>query len=408
MRNRICILLLFLLLFLESKSQHFTHFLPIEKVEQTGWYKVKLPAQFLAVSTPNLSDVRLLQRIGKDTQIQVPYIIEEEKPKDDSIWFEPFKIQASSPYIYLIQHKLSAIDAMEIQVNNHADVFSFSLAGSKNGKDWFSIDESINLPASTNTESGENRVTIQFPKVNYPYLKLKFKDTLATPIQILGAGVYRNAEQVSSLNKLVQIRYFIEHLPKEKITRIKIVSPYVQQVDKISFSISSPILFHREVLVYQKVAVTHKGKVSYRSEPRGSFSLHSSRSFAMLARINLMDTLFLDIQNEDNPALQIKDISLFQYPRILFAYLEKGSVLSLYTGNKELSLPAYDIVNFTHEKEKAQSLGFRALQVIEQISAVTETPKPFYESKSFMWICLAIGILALVFFALKMIPSKEN
>jgi hypothetical protein len=396
------------LLLLEGKSQHFTHYLPIEKVEQTGWYKLQLPAQFLAVSTPNLSDVRLLQRINKDTQIQVPYFIEEEKPKDDSIWFEPFKIQKSSPYIYFIQHKLSAIDAMEIQVNNHADVFSFSLAGSKNGKDWFSIDESIDLPASTNTESGENRVTIQFPRINYPYLKLKFKDTLATPIQILGAGVYRNAEHVSSLNRLVQIRYSIEQLPNEKITRIKIVSPYVQQVDKISFSISSPVLFQREVSVYQKVAVTHKGKVSYRSEPMSSFSLHSSKSFAMLTRMNLMDTLFLDIQNEDNPALQIADISLFQYPRILFAYLEKGSELNLYTGNKELSLPAYDIVNFISEKEKAQSLSFRALQVIERNSAITETPKPFYESRSFMWICLAIGMLALVFFAIKLIPSNEN
>ena len=185
-------------------------------------------------------------------------------------------------------------------------------------------------------------------------------------------------------------------------------SPYVQQVDKISFSISSPVLFQREVSVYQKVAVTHKGKVSYRSEPMSSFSLHSSKSFAMLTRMNLMDTLFLDIQNEDNPALQIADISLFQYPRILFAYLEKGSELNLYTGNKELSLPAYDIVNFISEKEKAQSLSFRALQVIERNSAITETPKPFYESRSFMWICLAIGMLALVFFAIKLIPSNEN
>ena len=185
-------------------------------------------------------------------------------------------------------------------------------------------------------------------------------------------------------------------------------SPYVQQVDKISFSISSPVLFQREVSVYQKVAVTHKGKVSYRSEPMSSFSLHSSKSFAMLTRMNLMDTLFLDIQNEDNPALQIADISLFQYPRILFAYLEKGSELNLYTGNKELSLPAYDIVNFISEKEKAQSLGFRALQVIDGESAIGETPKLFYESKSFMWICLSIGMLALVFFAIKLVPKKAD
>jgi hypothetical protein len=406
MKFKLLIICLFFSAIQPLFGQHYTHKLPLQKVLSKGWYKLELPANFLAVSKVNLSDVRLIQTWLKDSVIEIPYLVEQIKDKDDSVWYEAFKIsnQTNASNSYVVWHQLASISRMQLKVVNHANPYVFSLSGSVNGKEWFSINNRMILPALAAENKTWDWIEIQFPRVSYPFLRLQFLDSTSAPIQLLEAGIFRNKKQETSMRKLIHTNYFIEQIPLQKITRIKVVSKNLQVSNKVVFSIASPTYFQRRVEVYRKV----KGKNTFRSEPMGTFELNANGNLSYSEDLNLTDTVFFDIFNADNPTLSIQDISFFRYPTMMFCYLEKGMEPTLFTGSKKLKLPDYDIGSFAHEKSNAVELAYGKLETLPQIESLAPMSKPFYESKTFMWICLATGILVLGWFAIKMVPTKAD
>lgn len=104
-------------------------------------------------------------------------------------------------------------------------------------------------------------------------------------------------------------------------------------------------LFQREITVYEILhdengEVRHVlGRSSWTQTPRAS---KTEFSVAFDSRPE-SDTLFLETQNGDNPAVDLQDFRLF-YPatRVLFK-AASGDQLFLYYGNSEASSPQYDL-----------------------------------------------------------------
>lgn len=205
------------------------------------------------------------------------------------------------------------------------------------------------------------------------------------------------------------IRYNIQHLAN-KTSLVKVFSNHKQWIHQVAFQIKEPMYFARDIRAYTKDWVqTGRRKRSWQETPIAHYELraYGRQSFAMNQYMS--DTLFIEIENLDNPPLQIQDIQFYQQELYLYAYLNKGELYCLKSGNAALQRPQYDLESFAKliQDSVSKTLQMKPVKA-ELVQEITVSEIPFYEQKYFLWLCLIIGVITLFFFSWKLLQEKKN
>ena len=123
--------------------------------------------------------------------------------------------------------------------------------------------------------------------------------------------------------------------------------------------------------------------------------------------------LFIEIDNNDNPPLEIESISCKQLASYLICDFKANHTYTLMCGNQLLKTPEYDLINFV--SQVPQLLPEASVSPITKLKNITpvELKKEisFFETKQFLWLCLAIGAIAIFLFSkslLKDMGSDKN
>jgi hypothetical protein len=393
-------------------AQSFTHESVILGIHKDSLYKIPLTPECKKFMSPDLHDLRIYD----SKQKEVPYVVLSEpllKAKSDFIAYEIVSQNHFSTFSEIIIRNPNRDKISNIAFNiNNSDAYKYcSIEGSNDKKQWYSVSELQELSLAYNELYTNQYKCIYFPLNDYEYFRLTVDDWFSHPLKINSAGCFENSVIAGKLNDVEFAKTILEDA-KDKQTLIHLSFTNNQQVDRIDFKIKSPRLFKRHAVVYVNREQTAKHKTESYKELAFEFDLKSDGVlFFDLPHLNEKD-LFIEIENKDNPALEIESISCKQLASYVVCDFSAHQAYTMKYGNMTLKVPEYDLGNFV--SQIPQLLPVATLGMVKEI---VETPKQaakrertFFETKEFLWLCLGLGAIVIFLFSrslLKDMGKKE-
>lgn len=375
-----------------------------------GLYKVMLSPEIRSVVKEDYGTVRI---IGGNQQ-EVPYVLMHDRDKTFSI-FKSLEIVSKrslkdSVTSIVLNNKLGKKqDQLTFRIANTNVNKIYNVFGSDDGKDWFGLVSNKHLSNINTTGKTFIEKLIDFPLNTYKFIRVDFKDKNSLPINILDVGVYESKFLSQNPIKINAFKQENITLNSSRKTRLKFKSNTTQKINTISFSIDTKFFLRNVKVIVER---THKIKkrIETYEDVICSFQLSSkNKNTFELDNLNVKEFI-IEIENEDNPPLEINKVELYQSPKFLIAYLNEKENYSL-TINENKSTPSYDIGNFISKDivfiEEALVTGF--FKIEDQEEDIKKTL--FWQTNIFMWICIVLGGVFVVYFAwglLKDINKEET
>jgi hypothetical protein len=375
----------------------------ISKIETNGLHKIELPQNVRAASTDNCNFIRL-----KDSKNnQVPYVLMDGTDKIFKTYtgfdiLSNIQIKDSITSI-IFQHKNNSLDQLVLKIANTKINKSYTVFGSHNKTDWYGLVSNKQLfNLNSNTETYVEK-QIDLPLNTYKFIKLELNNKSSIPVNILDVGIYENTYFKQDLTKISSYSQEITLNAKTKTTEIKFSVPKASKVDAISFNVTTDYFLRNA-----KITITKERKIKKRIETYkqtlNQFQLNSEENNTF-SLYGLNETDFtIEISNQDNPALDIKEITLFQKPKYIVANLNKNEIYTIEV-DSTLKKPNYDLKNFVNKTStdinEAKVLNFTALKN----TSIKTANKSFWETKFFMWLCILSGGIIVVYFALSLLKD---
>jgi hypothetical protein len=382
----------------------------IKSVSENGLHKLILPATIRSASNTDLSDFRIYD----SKKNEVPYFYNDNQNKLIKDSYVDFKILSETiipkkQTTIVFENPEKNICTIDLQIANYEGEKTYSISGSNDQNQWYGLTNN-NVLTDMNSENELNTSkSISFPLNNYRFLKIEFDDKKSLPISVRKIG--NNHSEIISLD-LLAVNYSkktIVELISEKKTQIHILFDNKPIFDKIRFTISNPKLYKRKCTIYKLESRKVKHKFENFRNEMATFELSSdSKNTFSIYSINEKD-FFIEIENLDNQPLSITNIEFFQTPVSVFADLKSNENYTIATGNKKSSAPQYDIEFFRNKVTETLPKAIIAEVNQEKIKTDATQTKSFWEQPWFMWVCICIAGLAILYFASSLIKDlKKN
>jgi hypothetical protein len=396
-----------------SFSQNYKGTLSV--IEEDGLHKIILPQEVRSSCNENFNFLR----IKNDEKNEVPYVLVYNNDKTFST-FKSIKIASkkvlkdSITSVFFENKTRKTQDYITLLIANTKITKRYTVYGSDDGKEWFGLVSNKNLsylnkPQKTSAGKVFIEKTISFPLNTYTFLRIDFNDKNSLPINILGAGVYESKFFTQTPIEVPNYKQEIVSIKEKKITQLKFTATNNHSINVISFKINTDFFLRNAKLIVKKTRKIKKRVETY-SQVISRFQLNS-KSKNTFSFNNLNEKEFIiEIDNQDNPSLAIESVQLLQKPVYLITNLKKKQSYEVLINNT-LSKPFYDLGNFISNKtstiKEATILNFSEVEKKEE----ELTKKSFWETTLFMWICIVLGGVLVVYFAaglIKDISSQEK
>lgn len=384
----------------------------IDPVQEDGLYRIRIPHNLRTYATHNLRDIRIWDAKGH----QVPYFVQPvtdyktTKVSD----FTEFPILSSSKIAdtsstYIFKNPYKTLENAVLLIANYQGSKSYSLEGSKDQEQWFGLVNNEQISVLKSSKEPHVYKNIYFPLSTYPYLKIVFNDRHSLPINLLKIGM-ANTETVNlvpiSMEK-VPVKS-IDFLEKDKKTQIHIHFERQEVIDQIRLDITAPELFSRNALVYtMKEREVKRSMETYRQNLE-SFTIRSDQELVFHVPGLLEKELYLEIDNKDNPKLQINSIQLMQEPVYLVAALKGREAYKVTAGTDTLDFPDYDISKVTNTIKTELPIAEIRSVVYEQPIVAAKKSDSFWQQAWFMWVCIALAGLMISYYAFNLLKDLDK
>ncbi len=400
------IISIFILSTFISYGQEFEYQADINKISKNGFCKILLSQEVTSKLKNDFTDVR----IYNSENVEVPYILRAENSINEKELFFEYKIIEKKHfkrkgYTRIVIHNptKNKIDNIVLRIKN-ADVRKqLKLNASYDNKNWYVLKDNYYYNSiNSYNETSEIRV-LNFPLSDYEYYELLIDDFYDKPINITQAGFYDLVKENGKYSEIKNTSFTISNIEKETIIKIPVNNNYI---DKISFKISNPKYYHRSAEIYVKKTVNERKHKKVYESHIGSFNIISNSSNSFNIRNLHIDTLFVKIQNNDNQAVKIDDINLYQLNKYLITELSSENKYTLKFSDKQANKPVYDLEYFADKIP--ENLSVLEVSNIKQIPT-TKTNKSNNINFSNYWLWISvIGIAVLLgYMSYSMIKEKK-
>jgi hypothetical protein len=401
---------LFLLFLVNFSFAQYNTTAKIKAVTSTGLNKIVLPPAIRSASKEDLSDFRIFDSKG----IEVPYFVVRNEKETLSNSFEEYSIVSKtvvpnkSSSIIIANPSTQSINQISLFIANSDVVKTYNISGSNDQKEWFGLSNAQKLYDLNSTDKTNVIKTISFPLSSYQFLKIDFDDKKTLPINILKAGNYNHQVKTNSLQEIVPKSSSVTQLTSEKKTKIHIVFDAPQIIDQIAFDISKPAFYKRDATIYKNATRKVKRKIETYEENITYFELNSDTKNTFNVPQIFEKEIYISIDNQDNPALNIAEIKFYQIPVSIVASLNANENYTIKTGNNNLNEPQYDLSNF--KNSISANLPEASISEIKQIASTDTTiqNKSFWQQSWFMWMCIIIGGIAILYFTASLVKDMKK
>jgi len=381
----------------------------INKVSENGLHQILLTPEVRSALQNNIDFLRIFDTKNNE----VPYVIYEGKSNNSSLKNFTIISKTAVPNVatsvIISNENALNLDNLTLKIANTDVDKKYNISGSNDQKEWFGL--VINQKVIGLNDAGENFVErdFAFPLNNYKFLKIDFIDKNSLPINILGVSLEENHSVNQSKTELQNFTQKIETDKKLKQTRITITFQNQQLIDGIGFDISSPSYYLRDARILINKTRVYKKSTENFVENISAFQLNSKSKNRFDIQSFFAKEFIIEIDNQDNPALEIKTIHLFQSPVSILTDLKSNEIYTLKT-DSTWSAPQYDLASSGIDFNQNYPVATLSnLEKIEQ-SKSKETAKSFWQTPLFMWICIVLAVTIIGYFAIGLIKdmNKEN
>ncbi|MCL9806711.1 hypothetical protein NAT51_14350 [Flavobacterium amniphilum] len=404
--KRIINCFLFLLLTNVSISQQYSGVLT--KVRNDGLHVIKIPANVRSASNGNLDHIRILD----SKKNEVPYA--EYSASSDVLNLKTFKIIERNAilnkqtYIVVENPDASKLDRLLLKIANSSVTKQYNISGSNDNKQWFGL--VYNQQVDGLYEDGQTSIDKEFlfPLNNYKYIRFEFNDKNSSPLNVLLASYFEMTKtEIAPSVSLTDFDFSVENDSKEKVTRIRIKFDSPQVINGIRFNIKKPNMFLREARILVAKTQTVKRQKEEYQETLSVFQLNSGGNNHFEFSDIFEKELIVEIDNQDNPALDIKSVELLQRPLSIVADLKKNEAYRVVI-DSNYSKPNYDIVNFDLNPEK--QLAPVEIESFEKLNSSKSSEKEgrFWQSAWFLWGSIIVGGMLIAYFAFGLLKDLEK
>lgn len=381
----------------------------INQVSENGLHQIVLSPEVRSASQNNLDFLRIFDAKNNE----VPYVLFEGRSTDSQ--YENLTILSRNAVpnkvtsVVVSNEKALNLEHLILKIANTDVDKTYSISGSNDNQEWFGL--VINQTINDLNDSGKTSVerNFSFPLNNYKFLRFDFIDKNSLPINVLEVGLEKNYAVKRSKIELQNFEQKITTDKKNKQTKIHISFKDPQVIDVIGFDISAPNFYLREArIVIYKTRTQKRTEVDY-NETVSNFQLNSKVKNSFEVSELFVKEFTIEIDNQDNPELQINKISLFQDPVSILADLKANENYTLKI-NSKLSAPAYDLAQSGIDFN--QNYPVATISNLDKIDDPKEadSSKTFWQNPLFMWLCIGFAVLIIGYFAMTMIKdlNKEN
>lgn len=376
----------------------------IASVADNGLYKIELTPEIRSASSNNLQFLRILNNQKKE----IPYLIFNEEP--DNIQFEilPLKskeaIKNLTSTVVFINEKNQNIDGVILEIANTDVTKNYRISGSNDDLQWFGL---VNNQRVSNLKDLQNTSVerlFTFPLNKYKYLKFEFIDEKSLPINVVSAKIkISNPTKKRQIN-LTDFEQSISVDKQNKQTKIKIRFATPQVIDGVKFKVSSPDFFLRDTrIIIDRIQKVHR-KEKILNETVAYFQLDSKGTNRFETPSLFLREFTIVVDNQDNMELRIAEIELFQNQEILITDLKANEEYTLLI-DTNLKTPSYDLAQSGIDFKS--NFGVVSISQLQEITKEDQlsSPKKFWETSLFMWICIGLATLILGYFCISMIKD---
>jgi len=347
-------------------------------------------------SRPDLGDLRLY-----DENSPVQYALSEQREgiTSEEVEAKILNLGAVSGHTEfdLDRQGLAEYDHVRLRLDAH----DFVATASVSGGDAPGQANRVDFPPSTlydfsKEQLGSNSL-LKLPPTSFRYLHVRLSAGIS-PEQVKGATLYNQHEQKASWTK---IGLCATPQQKQRLTVITCTIPERTPLSRVDLQIMpSQVNFRRTVSVEDsKGQQVSSGEISRVRVNRGGTLVTNEQ-----LSVNVFATagqLTLNIDNGDNPALNVLAAQPLALERRIYFDPQGKSTLRLYYGDEKLSAPAYDYARFFHEE---------AIPSEAQLGAGINNPqyagrpdqRPWSERHmAVLWAAMLIAVVGLAALALR-------
>lgn len=381
----------------------------IKVVTENGLHKIIVPAEIRSFSEEDLSDFRILDTKGNE----VPYFINQENNQEEPNGFSEFKVISKTAIpkkktIIIFESPKTSLDEIAVSIANSDVTKSFSISGSKDQKEWFGLINNSQLYDLENSQGTSIFKTITLPLSSYRYLKIDFDDRKTLPINVLKIGVFTSKIKTNEVQEIFPKSSQIGQIPSQKKTQIRVAFDNLQIINQIHFSVSNPSLYKREARIYLIKTRQVKHKTENYQETLFHFELNSDTKNTFTIPQLFEKEFYIEIENQDNQPLSFSKVSFFQNQVSVIADLKTTENYTLKTGNSKGMAPNYDLENF--KNKISNNLPIAAIYGITHpiLNKTKASEKSIWQQPWFMWMCISLGGIVLLFFTSSLIKDMKN
>ncbi len=381
-----------------------THRGQINTIKYNGLHKITLPHQVRAAVKDNFNFLRIEDSLFNE----VPYALIRNTntvaANFNAIKIISKKVIKDSVTSLILDNKTTPIqDHITLEIANTKGYKIYTILGSNDRKNWFGLVANKRLSNLNASKKTSVEKTIAVPLNTYNFLRLDLNDKKSLPIQVLKVGIYQNKFFTQKPIQLHNFTQTIRNNKEKKTTKIQFSATHAHKIDALTFKINTSYFLRKAKLLVTKKRVIKK-RVEFYDKVLYQFELNSNHANTFnLEGIN-ENEFSIEIENNDNPPLNIETIRVFQKPIHLIADLKNNTKYTIYV-DTTLTKPKYDIVNFISNKiehlEDASISNFTPVKV----ESNTTTTTYFWQTKLFMWSCIVLGSMFVVYFSLKLIKD---
>ena len=299
-----------------------------------------------------------------------------------------------------------SLNNVVVVIANTSVVKNYNVSGSNDGENWFGLVQNQQLNNLNSEKEKEVEKTISFPLNNYSFIRIDLFDKQSLPINVLKVGVYQSEINYVNQLELVGFTQKIISNKEKKKTQITIQFESPQVISKINFDVRSDLYFRNARILVNKSRKIKKRTDNYQEEI-SSFVLNSKTNNQFILDDFFEKEFIIEIDNQDNQPLEISKISFFQSPEYVLANLKVADNYEVIV-DTTLSKPNYDLQNF--EFENSKELNVLTIENFKKATIVKaeNQEQKFWQTQWFLWLCIAIGGLAVSYFALEMLKDMKE
>ena len=381
----------------------------LKKIELKGienqWHTIQLPNEVFQNMNSNLTDIRVYGVTATDT-IEAPYIHNVSKAVDANS-FSPFNLLNSvnnaKGYFYTYElEENETINEIKLSFKDQNFNWLITLVGSQNQQEWFRVLDDYRILSIMNNQTDYSFTTLNFSDANFKFYRLLIKS--AEKPNLESVRILKKAKKAPQYREYPIRSFNVSQEEKNTIINVDLKSR--APLNLLELSVEEKIDYYRPITIQYLADSIKTGKgyhYNYRTMATRTLSSIEENSFRLPG--NVAQKLRIIVSNNDNQPLNFSNIKLKGYIHSLTTRFTEPATYFLVYGKTNDKVPNYDLAKTSISyPENISSLQFGDTTNIPKPKI--ETTTPLFENQLWLWSILAVIILLLAYFTLKMMKKE--